>query len=56
MKLQTIINTSSNVLTIRLKDDPNGVGLQNIITDDSYIKRRWKYYDLFNGGSDTSEG
>ena len=31
----TAINTSSNVLTIRLKDDPNGAGLQNIIADDS---------------------
>ena len=37
----TAINTSSNVLTIRLKDDPNGAGLQSIIPDNSYIKRRW---------------
>ncbi len=51
----TAINTSSNVLTIRLKDDPNGAGLQNIIADDSYIKRRWKYYDLFNGAPGTSQ-
>ena len=40
----TAINTSSNVLTIRLKDDPNGQGLQNDVADDSFIKRRWKYY------------
>ena len=51
----TAINTSSNVLTIRLKDDPNGAGLQNIVADDSYIKRRWKYYDLFDGPPGTSQ-
>ena len=43
----TAINTSTNALTIRLKDDPNGAGLQSVIADDSKIKRRWKYYDLF---------
>ena len=51
----TAINTSSNVLTIRLKDDPNGAGLQNIIADNSYIKRRWKFYDLFDGAPGTSQ-
>ena len=47
----TAINTTTNVLTIRLKDDPNGVGLQNDIADNSYIRRRWKYYDLFGEGA-----
>ena len=42
----TAIDTSSNELTVRLKDDPNGAGLQNTIPDNSYIKRRWKFYDL----------
>ena len=51
----TAINTSTNVLTIRLKDDPNGQGLQNAIADDSFIKRRWKYYDLFDGPPGTSQ-
>ena len=51
----TAINTSSNVLTIRLKDDPNGAGLQNAIADNSYIKRRWKFYDLFDGAPGTSQ-
>ena len=51
----TAINTSSNVLTIRLKDDPNAAGLQNIVADNSYIKRRWKYYDLFDGAPGTSQ-
>ena len=47
----TAINTSTNVLSIRLKDDPQGQGLQNAIADDSYIRRRWKYYDLFGEGA-----
>ena len=51
----TAINTSSNVLTIRLKDDPNGAGLQNAVADNSYIKRRWKFYDLFDGAPGTSQ-
>jgi len=51
----TAINTSTNVLTIRLKDDPNGAGLQNIIPDNSYIKRRWKFYDLFDGAPGTTQ-
>ena len=42
-------------MTIRLKDDPNGAGLQNIVPDNSYIKRRWKYYDLFDGPPGTSQ-
>jgi hypothetical protein len=51
----TAINTSTNALTIRLKDDPNAVGLQNTIADNSYIKRRWRYYDLFDGAPGTSQ-
>mgnify|MGYP000506916016 FL=1 len=51
----TAIDTSDNDLTIRLKDDPNGAGLQSIIPDNSYIKRRWKFYDLFDGAPGTSQ-
>ena len=51
----TAINTTTNVLTVRLKDDPNGAGVQNIIPDNSYIKRRWKFYDLFDGAPGTSQ-
>ena len=51
----TAINTSTNALTIRYKDDPNGQGLQNAIADNSYIKRRWKYYDLFETEPGTSQ-
>ena len=51
----TAIDTSDNDLTVRLKDDPNGAGLQSIIPDNSYIKRRWKFYDLFDGAPGTSQ-
>ena len=51
----TAINTVSNILTIRLKDDPNGAGLQNVVPDNSYIKRRWKFYDLFDSAPGTSD-
>ena len=51
----TAINTTDNELTIRLKDDPNGAGLQNVVPDNSYIKRRWKFYDLFDGAPGTSD-
>jgi len=50
----TAINTSDNELTVRLKDDPNGAGLQSIIPDNSYIKRRWGFYDLFDSAPGTS--
>jgi hypothetical protein len=51
----TAINTSTNVLSIRLKDDPNGAGLQNDIADNSKMRRRWKYYDYFAGAPGTSQ-
>ena len=51
----TAINTSTNALTVRLKDDPNGAGLQTAIPNDSKIKRRWKYADLFSGPPGTSQ-
>ena len=51
----TAIDTSANTLTVRLKDDPNGAGVQNIIPDNSYIKRRWKFYDLFDAAPGTSQ-
>ena len=51
----TAINTSTNALTVRLKDDPSGAGLQTAIPNDSKIKRRWKYADQFSGAPGTSE-
>ena len=51
----TAINTSTNALTVRLKDDPSGAGLQTAIPNDSKIKRRWKYADQFSGAPGTSD-
>ena len=50
----TAVDTSGNLLTIRLKDDPNGAGLQTAIGNDAFILRRWKFYDLFNSAPGTS--
>ena len=51
----TAINTSTNVLSIRLKDDPNGAGLQNAIADNSTMRRKWKYNDLFENAPGQSQ-
>ena len=50
-----VVSISGEVLTVRLKDDPNGAGLQTAIPNDSKIKRRWKYADLFSGAPGTSD-
>jgi len=50
-----VTSISGEVLTVRLKDDPNGSGLQTAIPNDSKIKRRWKYADLFSGAPGTSD-
>jgi hypothetical protein len=46
---------STNDLTVRLKDDPNGSGVKAIIPDNSFIRRRWRFYDLFDGAPGTSD-
>ena len=46
---------SSNNLTVRLAGDPNGAGLQADIADNSYIRRRWAFYNLFDGAPGTSQ-
>ena len=46
---------SADTRVIKLKDDANGAGLQSVIADNSYIKRRWKFYDLFDGAPGTSQ-
>ena len=47
-------NATTNVITVKLKDDPNGVGLQNQISSGTNIRRRWRWYDLFDGAPGTS--
>ena len=46
--------STSNEITIKLKDDPNGAGLQSQITSGTNIRRRWRFYDLFDGAPGTS--
>jgi len=50
----TARNTGTNVITVRLKDDPNGQGLQNAVSSGTNIRRRWRCYDLFDGAPGTS--
>ena len=50
----TARSTSDNTITIRKLDDPNSGGLNGSLADNSYIRRRWKYYDLFNAAPGTS--
>ena len=50
----TAVNTSTNVMTIRKLDDPNGGGTHNIIPDNSFVKRKWRFYDLFDSAPGTS--
>ena len=50
----TARSTSANTITVREKDNPNGTGLTADLADNSYIRRRWKFYDLFDGAPGTS--
>jgi len=45
---------SSETLTIRLLDDPAGGGLQTAIPDNSLVRRRWRFSDLFAEAPGTS--
>jgi len=49
-----IVSISSDNLTIRLAGDPNGAGLQAVIPDNSFIRRRWAFYNLFPSAPGTS--
>ena len=50
-----IVSISGDDLTIRLAGDPNGAGLQADIPDNSFIRRRWGFYNLFDGAPGTSD-
>ena len=45
----------SATVTIKLLDDPNGAGLQSTISSGTTVRRRWRFYDLFDGAPGTSE-
>ena len=50
-----VTSVSGQDLTIRVLDDPSGAGLQTIIPDNSYIRRRWRFSDLFDSAPGTSD-
>jgi len=50
----TAVDNSSNQITFKHLDNPNGGGTAVAIPDDSYIKRRWRFYDLFDSAPGTS--
>ena len=49
-----ITGITGNDLTVKLKDDLGNKGLQAIVPDNSFIRRRWKFYDLFDSAPGTS--
>ena len=51
----TAVNSTSNTIEIKLLDDLNGQGLQNQISSGTNIRRRWRFYDLFDGAPGTSD-
>jgi len=51
----TAVDTSAETITIRQLDDPAGSGLIADLADDSYVKRFWRFADLFDTAPGTSE-
>ena len=51
----TAVDTSGETITIRQLDDPAASGLIADLADDSYIKRYWRFADLFDTAPGTSE-
>jgi hypothetical protein len=49
-----ITTIATNVLTVRVLDDTNGAGLKSTIADGTAIRRRWRFYDLFDTSPATS--
>ena len=51
----TAVDTSAETITIRQLDDPAGSGLIADLADYSYVKRYWRFSDLFDTAPGTSE-
>ena len=51
----TARDTANNTITIRELDNPNGTGLVADLADNSFIRRRWKFYDFFDSAPGTSD-
>ena len=49
-----VTGISTDTLTIRQKDDPNGKGLKTALADATNVRRRFRFYDLFDGAPGTS--
>ena len=45
---------STHDLTVRLDGDANGGGVKAIVPDNTFIRRRWRWYDLFATAPGTS--
>ena len=45
---------STHTLTVRLDGDANGGGVKAIVPDNTFIRRRWRWYDLFATAPGTS--
>ena len=45
---------STDNLTIRQLDNPNGGGLKSALTAATNVRKRWKFYDLFDAAPGTS--
>ena len=46
---------SADTIVVKLKDDVNGAGLQSTISSGTNIRRRWRFYDLFDAAPGTSD-
>ncbi len=49
-----VTGIATHVLTVRQLDNPNGGGIASVIADNTTIRRRWKFYDLFYSAPGTS--
>jgi len=50
----TARDTANDTITVRDLDNPSGTGLAASLADNSFIRRRWKFYDLFDSAPGTS--
>ena len=51
----TAVDTGAATITVKLKDDPVGSGLQSLIASGTSVRRRWRWYDLFDAAPGTSD-
>ena len=51
----TAVSTDESTITVKLKDDPTGAGLQTEVASGASVRRRWRFYDLFDAAPGTSD-